>query len=226
MGGNFPVLMLQIMSDAPPSLVAQRPDVPTELFAVIERALDKANDRRCTDLAELGEALKPFELIDEPPHYVPIEETTPERPAASTRRLRGPRRPRIARSSTALMVAAVGGLCLLGLGFQLRGRRSSIEISGAHTGAAAAQVTLQVDSPVEGAQLRFRGALHALPFSQKLSSTQEREPIEVTAPGHRGRRFWLLLDRDHTLRVDLDRGQGIADASESERARAVVAPQP
>jgi serine/threonine protein kinase/CheY-like chemotaxis protein len=223
-GGNFPVLMLQIMSDAPPSLVAQRPDVPTELFAVVERALDKANDRRWTDLTELGEALKPFENIDEPPHYVPIEDT-PNPPVASTRRLRGPRRPRIARSSTALMVAAVGGLCLLGVGFQLRGRRSSIEISGAEK-AAVGQVTLQVNSPAPEAKLRFRGAEHALPFSQTLSSTQEREPIEVTAPGHRGQRFWLLLDRDHTLRVELERGQGIADASESERSRAVVVPQP
>lgn len=226
-GGNFPVLMLQIMSDPPPSLVQQRPDVPTELHAVIERALDKANERRWGDLEAFAEALKPFENIQEPVHYVALEET-PAPPAAATRRLRGPKRPRVARSSTALMLAAVGGLCLLGIGFQLRGRRSSSEISAstAERPVVVAQATLDVDSSIEGARVRFRGEDHALPFSARLPSSSEREPLEVRAPDHQGRRFWVVLDRDHTLRVELERGSGIADVSESERARAVVSPRP
>jgi serine/threonine protein kinase len=57
---TMPELCLKVVTDAPMSLAALRPDVPADVVAVIERCLEKDPTRRFADAAELASALEPF----------------------------------------------------------------------------------------------------------------------------------------------------------------------
>jgi serine/threonine protein kinase len=67
---SYPVLTFRIMSDPPPRVTTQRSDVPARLEAVILRTLAKDPDDRYDSMAELSDALAPFEKITSEPKIV------------------------------------------------------------------------------------------------------------------------------------------------------------
>lgn len=57
-GENYNILILRIMTDRAPTALSIEPSVPTEVSAVIERALDPSRDNRYRTAAELKYALQ------------------------------------------------------------------------------------------------------------------------------------------------------------------------
>ena len=60
---SFPMLIVKICTEPPPSPRSLRPDLPEALEQVILRCLDKAPERRFATAAELARALEPFATI-------------------------------------------------------------------------------------------------------------------------------------------------------------------
>lgn len=85
--------------------------------------------------------------------------------------------------------------------------------SGTETVARAARVKLEVKSSAPGARMTFRrrsaptGVLEIIP-------SHVVEMVEVSAPGHKTIRYWVLLDKTTTLDVQLPAGEGLIEASE------------
>ncbi|HTE52842.1 MAG TPA: TonB family protein [Kofleriaceae bacterium] len=75
------------------------------------------------------------------------------------------------------------------------------------SGAAAERVDLSIRSTTRGARATFRGEGHRLPLRAHLARADRAELVEISAPGHLSRRVWVTLDRDRSLRVDLDRAE-------------------
>src|SRR5262249_12800342 len=73
-----------------------------------------------------------------------------------------------------------------------------------------------VSSPTAHARVTLRGRTHRLPFSEEMQAGAQPEIVEVTAPGHEGRSFWVKLDRPVTLAASLPEGRGVAEASAEE----------
>ena len=64
---SYPMLVLKICTEPPPSLRAYRPDIPPEVDEIVQRALAKEPDGRFADTAELRQALAPFSGMDDAP---------------------------------------------------------------------------------------------------------------------------------------------------------------
>jgi TonB family protein len=77
-------------------------------------------------------------------------------------------------------------------------------------------VNLRVRSGTAGARVTLRGRTHELPFDDQLRPGTEPELVELTAPGHEGRRFWLRLDQPVHLAANLPGGRGVIEASAEE----------
>jgi hypothetical protein len=77
-------------------------------------------------------------------------------------------------------------------------------------------VEFGMQSPIAEAAVAFRGNTHPLPYTTEIPSSDTPELIEVTAPGHEGRRFWVKLDRPRALNVTLPTGSGAVDATYDE----------
>jgi hypothetical protein len=77
-------------------------------------------------------------------------------------------------------------------------------------------VSLRVRSGTSGARVTLRGRTHELPFEDQLKPGTEPELVELTAPGHEGRRFWLKLDQPVHLAANLPGGRGVLEASAEE----------
>jgi len=87
------------------------------------------------------------------------------------------------------------------------------------SGAASPEsrtVSLRVRSGTSGARVTLRGRTHELPFDDQLRPGTEPELVELTAPGHEGRRFWLKLDQPVHLAANLPGGRGVLEASAEE----------
>ncbi len=69
--------------------------------------------------------------------------------------------------------------------------------------------------------MAFRGNQHPLPYNTEIGSSDTPELIEITAPGHEGRRFWIKLDRPRSLMVSLPTGSGEVDATYEETSAAL-----
>jgi eukaryotic-like serine/threonine-protein kinase len=81
---------------------------------------------------------------------------------------------------------------------------------------ADTRVELAVDCSTPGSTLLLRGESHPLPFSREIEAGNHRELLEVTAAGHRGKRFWVLLDRSRSYDIALQSGSGVSEGSEAE----------
>ncbi|MBN1652722.1 MAG: protein kinase [Deltaproteobacteria bacterium] len=57
---NYPLLVMKIMNEQPPSLMGLRSDIPPELDQVVQRALSRKRDARFSSMADFAEALAPF----------------------------------------------------------------------------------------------------------------------------------------------------------------------
>jgi serine/threonine-protein kinase len=88
--------------------------------------------------------------------------------------------------------------------------------------AAPSMVHFKVSSPVKKAKVALRGRVHMLPLSIDIKPGAAPESVEVTAPGHAGRRFWITLNREAMdLTAPLAKGAGVMEASETETAVAL-----
>jgi serine/threonine protein kinase len=90
-------------------------------------------------------------------------------------------------------------------------------------------VALAVLCPLPGARVTFRGKTHPLPFTDIVAVGQQSEAIEVTASGHEGRRYFVLVDHAMSLSATLPPGKGIVvDATQAELDAAIggAAPAP
>ncbi len=91
----------------------------------------------------------------------------------------------------------------------------------APSSARADAIVLDVRASAPGARVVVRGATHDLPFKGALHVGTDPELVEVSAPGRKGRRFWLALDQERHLFVDLRPGNGTSDATAAETAIAL-----
>jgi serine/threonine-protein kinase len=88
------------------------------------------------------------------------------------------------------------------------------------------RVVLSITSPVREATVLFRGNRHPLPFSEEVDRMTEREAVEVTAPGRRGKRFWVTLDMSRSFDIELPFGFGLSDGVEKPAPVAAAVPHP
>jgi len=141
----------------------------------------------------------------------------PEQPPQSSRRL--------------MVVIALAMVAAVSIAGFLAGRRhddastKAVAVApGASTAAAPAAarpapevpVRLKVSSATTTARVTFRGRAHQLPFSEEVAPDSKLELVEITAPGHEGRRFWLSIDHPMQLSVDLPGGRGVIEATTEE----------
>jgi hypothetical protein len=84
------------------------------------------------------------------------------------------------------------------------------------TPAAPAPVHLLVTSPVLQARATVRGRTHLLPYEETVSAGAQPEIVEITAPGHEGRRFWITFNHPIALATDLPAGRGVVEATEEQ----------
>jgi hypothetical protein len=82
--------------------------------------------------------------------------------------------------------------------------------------APTGPVKLEVASSTPSARVMFRGHAHSIPFSDTVDADSKLEVVEVTAPGREGRRYWLTIDHQMKLSVDLPQGRGIIEATTEE----------
>jgi hypothetical protein len=88
--------------------------------------------------------------------------------------------------------------------------------------AAPTLVHFQVTSAAKKARVAFRGRVYMLPLLLEVKPGGAPESVEVTAPGHIGRRFWITFDTEKmSLNAPLNRGNGVTEASETETAVAL-----
>ena len=246
-GDTLPLLLIKIATEAPTPIALHRPDLPPPLVDAITRALEKSPDERFPTVDALVAAIAPFADVDAAPPAIELTETLP---AGSTPMVissrRAPTTPPPAGRPPYLAVG--GGVALIALvaigSFALRttppeapaiatppatdGSPPETEAPVENTTpapapAAPARVRLAVRSSIEGATLTLRGASYPLPFEQEVAPGSAPELLEVSAPRHEGRRFWVEIDRSVVLDVDLPRGRGTRDADERETQRAVEA---
>jgi hypothetical protein len=83
-------------------------------------------------------------------------------------------------------------------------------------------VHFKISSPVKKARVAFRGRVQMLPLTVDVKPGSSPESVEVTAPGHTGRRFWVTFDKETMeLSSPLAKGTGVVEASETETAVAL-----
>ncbi len=84
--------------------------------------------------------------------------------------------------------------------------------------------TLHIRSSVPGARVLLRGAHSPLPYQATIAPGSAPESVEVTAPDHQGRRYWLVLSGQVELDVTLSRGHGVSIASDADARKAAAPP--
>jgi serine/threonine protein kinase len=143
------VMLLQIMVESPPSLAAQRPDVPAPLVEVIERAMARSNTARWPSMAAFSEALAPFADLRAAPRLVPLPYTpttgtmTPPSIVATP-----PPTVRVARRTAPWMLLAVLAIVAAGVGLYYRGRALKRGALDTHRGEAVAALLSRSGRPV------------------------------------------------------------------------------
>jgi serine/threonine-protein kinase len=80
--------------------------------------------------------------------------------------------------------------------------------------ASVKKIRVQIDADVARARVTFRRRVAAAPASLELTTNDIVELIEVSAPGHKTTRYWVTLDRPTNLHAHLEKGDGLAEASE------------
>jgi hypothetical protein len=98
-----------------------------------------------------------------------------------------------------------------------------VDTASVSTGEVPHPIDLAVRSTTPEAALLFRGNILPLPYRAHVPSSDTPELIEVTAPHHQGRRFWVKLDRTRRMLVILPAGDGSVDATYEETGTALSA---
>jgi eukaryotic-like serine/threonine-protein kinase len=89
---------------------------------------------------------------------------------------------------------------------------------------AAPPVPLKISSPTSHARVTLRGRTHLLPFGDQAKPGSQPEIVELTAPGHEGKRFWITFDRPTQLQAELRPGRGMTEATAEETLIALGEP--
>jgi hypothetical protein len=128
--------------------------------------------------------------------------------------------PNTAKSTVTWALAGLGVAAFIAVGANkatggaiFAGRTAPASSAAAAPTSTAARAALVVESNVPDTTVALRGTNHPAPYNEEVTESEANETIEVTAPGHEGRRFWLKIDRPRTMRVELPLGSGLVDAT-------------
>jgi tRNA A-37 threonylcarbamoyl transferase component Bud32 len=80
----------------------------------------------------------------------------------------------------------------------------------------ATKIAVHVEANVAGAHVTFRRRILDLPATLDLNTSDIVEVVEVFATGYKTERYWLTLDRMTHLTAKLTKGDGLAEATETE----------
>jgi serine/threonine protein kinase len=213
------VMLLQIMVEGPPSLAAQRPDLPPELVQAIERAMARSAAERWPTMKAFADAIEPFKSLDEPPRYVPLaDKTTSNSLTPPSIVATPPPTMRVARRNRPWMLASVVAIALAGVG--LYWKRRSIE-TAAPAASAGQSIDLAVQADAPGASMTIYGRTYPLPFDGPMERSAAPVLVEVTAPGREGRIYTVPMQEAEHLSAELPAGAGLKAATADETARAL-----
>jgi eukaryotic-like serine/threonine-protein kinase len=81
---------------------------------------------------------------------------------------------------------------------------------------ALREVSLHVEASAPNARVTFRRRVLPMPASVQIPTSTIVELVEVSAPGYRTTRYWLTIDRPTHLIAKLQRGNGLAEATEEQ----------
>jgi len=81
---------------------------------------------------------------------------------------------------------------------------------------ALREVSLHVEASAPNARVTFRRRVLPMPTSVQIPTSTIVELVEVSAPGYRTTRYWLTIDRPTHLSAKLQRGNGLAEATEEQ----------
>lgn len=239
---SYPMLVLKICTEPPPSLRLYRPDLPAELEEIIGMLLSKSPDGRFADCQSLKSALQPFRTLDAAP------QVAVDAPSTSTMKsslLEGPaggapvRPPPNAisdplivpgRSKAPMIAGAV--VLLLGAGLGVGAATGAFSGEGETPPPAATPLVdtapVEADEPELPSDERVRVQINTSPaeaslflddepisnpFDAQLPVQAEPRRIEARLDGYRSRIQDLTLRYEQTLTVTLQRGEGTDDVS-------------
>ncbi|MEO6776077.1 MAG: protein kinase [Kofleriaceae bacterium] len=77
------------------------------------------------------------------------------------------------------------------------------------------KIAVQLDADVANARITFRRHHLIAPATMQIHATGVMEIVEVTAPGYKTARYWLTFDRPIHLHAHLEKGSGLAEATEA-----------
>jgi hypothetical protein len=214
------VMLLSIMVEGPPSLAAQRPDLPPELVQVIERAMARNAGERWPTMKAFSEAIEPFATLDAPPRYIPLANDKPKSMMTPPSIVATPPPTvRVARRNRPWMLVSV--LIVVFAGAGLYWKRRSVE--GAPTsGGAETMIDLAVEADAPGAIMRMYGRTYPLPFHGAMERSAAPVSAEITAPGREGRLYALPMQKPQSIIAKLPAGEGVKKATEEETSRALL----
>ncbi|HET9623203.1 MAG TPA: serine/threonine-protein kinase, partial [Kofleriaceae bacterium] len=80
----------------------------------------------------------------------------------------------------------------------------------------ASKVEVRVEANVPAAHVTFRRRILDLPATLEINESDIVEVVEVFATGYKTERYWLTFDRPTHLTAKLVKGEGLAEATETE----------
>ena len=216
---KFPDILRAIVTEPPTPISRWSNDVPREAVEIVERCLKKKPEERFQTMSELETALLP--LAETPVSSVtsmtgnlvatrPSVDNLAVPPAPSVRVTdsAAPVTGHLSTSSHSAPIPQPQGLgrwigalalfaILVALAFLLR--RQLMPSQDTAT-TAPDSVTLAVQAK-KGAKMTFRGREYLLPFKGDVSSSSERERIDVTLESGQTRTVWVVLDAPNQVTI-------------------------
>jgi outer membrane biosynthesis protein TonB len=243
---TIPGLVARIASEEPPDLAQLAPAVPPGLAKLVSAALSKDPMGRPESMAAFEEQLSRYANLNSPSLELPaihVEEPLPKKAERKS-----PVLPLAAFGAIAVLgVAAMvlkpwesreapapapvpAPVAVAPVPLQAPEpaptpapvAAPAVAVVAAAEPAPVTIVHFKVTSPVKKARVAIRGRVQMLPLSIDVKPGSSPESVEVTAPAHTGRRFWVTFDKeDMTLNALLAKGSGVVEASETETAVAL-----
>jgi serine/threonine protein kinase len=221
LNNSIGVMLLQIMVEGPPSLAEQRPDLPAEFVAVVEKSMARTAAERYPTMIELAKALEPFSTVDTQPKLVPLaQEKTRSTVTPPSIVATPPPTMRVARRNVPWMIASV--LMVVLAGFGLYWKRRTVEAAAANS-VVPSEIDLEVRADAPDASMRLYGKVYTLPFHGAVERSAAPVSVEVTAPGHEGRIYVVAMKDAEHLTAHLPAGEGTKKATDDEIVHALGA---
>jgi serine/threonine-protein kinase len=205
--GDTMALGQRIITEAPPPI--GKADVPAPLASlIVDKLLAKDPAARPQSMAEVEAALDAFVTredgtpIPKPPRRLSTSlAAVGERPSSS-------QMSKAARSRVPHAIAAAGIVVgIVGIALWLRGGSAP---------PAPRDVRVDIDADATDARVLVRHRSAPAPASLTLVSGDVPELVEVSAPGRKTARYWLVFDRPAHLRAHLEAGDGVVEATEAQ----------